>query len=517
MPRICPTCQFTTEALQCPADGTDTTPLDSPAGGGLVGKTLGGRYRVTRLIGEGGFGAVYQAEHSGTGDVVAIKVLHPEQADSGETTSRFQHEAAVTARLKQPHTVRVFDFGQMDSGALYLAMEFLDGRTLTKVIDTESPLGYERIGSIALQVLKSLAEAHAQGLVHRDLKPDNIFLQNVHGEDDFAKVLDFGIAKSLARGSESRTAAGVIVGTPQFMSPEQARGTPVDARTDLYALGCILFHALTGKLAFASESAIDTLVQRLTQPPPDVRGQCLTPTPDAICEVVRKAMATEANDRYASAQEMAKALTEAMKKSNAPGPQTSRVAPGPLRPARPQPASPRPAPQPAAQRPATRPVAAAPQVPEERTVAIDLLAAPAPAPARLAVAKPKSAAASDANAPVALSKVGSSKWMWIGIGAVLVAAAAAGGYAALRPAPVSPDPLPVASSVPVAQPVADPAPAPPAEPVAAPAPAAPTPALVQPAAVPAAPSQPAAAPAKAKPVRKAAKPKSAAAPEILVE
>ena len=517
MPRICPTCQSTTEALQCPADGTDTMPLESSVGGGLIGKTIGGRYRVTRLIGEGGFGAVYQAEHSGTGDVVAIKVLHPEQADSGETTSRFQHEAAVTARLKQPHTVRVFDFGQMDSGALYLAMEFLDGRTLTKVTDTESPLGYERIGRIALQVLKSLAEAHAQGLVHRDLKPDNIFLQNVHGEDDFAKVLDFGIAKSLARGSESRTAAGVIVGTPQFMSPEQARGTPVDARTDLYALGCILFQALTGKLAFASESAIDTLVQRLTQPPPDARGQCLTPTPDAVCEVVRKAMATEAIDRYASAQEMAKALTEAMKQSNAPGPPTSRVAPVPPRPARPQPAAPRPAPQPAAPRPSLRPAAAAPQEQEERTVAIDILAAPAPAPARSAVAAPMPAAASAANAPVASSKGGSSKWMWIGIGAVLVAAAAAGGYAAMRPRPESA--APVALPAVVERPAAANAPAVAQPPVAPAAPVAPVAVAPQP--VPAAPPAvdpvAAEAPAKVKPVRKVAKPKSAATPEILVE
>ncbi len=310
--RVCPMCQGKTDEINCPADGTPTV-LAAGASDSLVGQIIAQRYRVTKLIGEGGFGAVYKAQHTGTGDEVAIKVLHTDQAGNAEVVARFQDEAAVTASLKQPHTVRVFDFGQTASGDLYLAMEFLQGTTLTKVLDEEQPLGYQRIGHIALQVLKSLAEAHSRGLVHRDLKPDNIFMQTVFGEEDFVKVLDFGIAKSLATGSQSRTATGVIVGTPPYMSPEQARGTGIDTRTDLYALGCILFEALTNRVPFQAETAIDTLIQRITQPPPDPRGRCLTPTPEAFCDVVLKAMATQPELRFASAQEMMKALGEAIK------------------------------------------------------------------------------------------------------------------------------------------------------------------------------------------------------------
>ena len=309
--RICPTCQSKTGEINCPHDGTATVVV---GGGldGLVGQVIAQRYRVVKMIGEGGFGAVYKALHTGTNDEVAIKVLRTEQAGNAEVVARFQDEAAITASLKQPHTVRVFDFGQTLTGDLYIAMEFLDGKTLSNVMDHEQPLGYKRIGHIALQVLKSLAEAHSKGLVHRDLKPDNIFLQTVFGEEDFAKVLDFGIAKSLAQGGQSRTATGVIVGTPPYMSPEQARGTGIDQRTDLYALGCILFEALTNRVPFHAETAIDTLIQRITNPPPDPRGMCLTPTPEAFCDVILKAMATQADARFSTAQEMVKALQEAL-------------------------------------------------------------------------------------------------------------------------------------------------------------------------------------------------------------
>ncbi len=315
--RVCPVCQGKTDEINCPADGTPTV-LTGSGSDALVGQVIAQRYRVTKLIGEGGFGAVYKAQHTGTGDEVAIKVLHTDQAGIAEVVARFQDEAAVTASLKQPHTVRVFDFGQTAGGDLYLAMEFLQGTTLTRVLDVEQPLGYQRIGHITLQVLKSLAEAHSRGLVHRDLKPDNIFLQTVFGEEDFVKVLDFGIAKSLVAGSQSRTATGEIVGTPPYMSPEQARGTGIDIRTDLYALGCILFEALTNRVPFHAETAIDTLIQRITQPPPDPRGRCLTPTPEAFCDVVLKAMATQPEVRFGSAQEMMKALAEAMKQPASP-------------------------------------------------------------------------------------------------------------------------------------------------------------------------------------------------------
>lgn len=311
MHRICPECQRPTSEEHCPHDGVLTVTVGLGAKG-FVGQVISGRYRIEDLIGEGGFGAVYRAIHTGTGDVVAIKVLRNDQLSSPEMVQRFQQEAAVTAKLKQPHTVRVFDFGQMDSGELYIAMEFLDGRVLSKLLADESPLPYRRLAKIVGQVLKALAEAHEKGLVHRDLKPDNIFLQNVHGEGDFVKVLDFGIAKSLLGGeSGAKTATGVIVGTPPYMSPEQARGTGVDARTDIYAMGCILYEALTNETAFPAETPMDTLIRRITEPPPRAHGRCLLPTPDLFCDLVAKAMATHPDNRYASVGDMAKALTEA--------------------------------------------------------------------------------------------------------------------------------------------------------------------------------------------------------------
>ncbi|MBI5610113.1 MAG: protein kinase, partial [Deltaproteobacteria bacterium] len=311
MPRVCPECQRVTEEESCPHDGTATVRIGVGAQA-IVGQVISGRYRVQDLIGEGGFGAVYRAVHTGTGDVVAIKVLRNDQQASPEMAMRFQQEASITAKLKQPHTVRVFDFGQMDSGDLFIAMEFLEGRVLTDLFNKAGPVPFRRLSRIMQQVLKSLAEAHEKGLVHRDLKPDNIFLQNVHGEDDFVKVLDFGIAKSLVGGElGAKTATGVIVGTPPYMSPEQARGTAVDVRTDIYAIGCILYEALTGMSAFPAESPIETLIRRITESPPRAHGRCRLPTPDAFCDVVWKAMATQPDQRWPSAIAMAKALQEA--------------------------------------------------------------------------------------------------------------------------------------------------------------------------------------------------------------
>ncbi len=279
---------------------------------GLIGTTIHGRYAVQSLIGQGGFGAVYKARHTGTGDTVALKLLRTEQAGSAEAVGRFQREAAATASLRQPHTVRVFDFGQTEGSELFLAMEFLEGKTLAEALERESPMSPERLVHIATQVLKALAEAHSKGIIHRDLKPDNIFLTQIFGEDDFVKVLDFGIAKSLATDDGMRTATGVIIGTPPYMSPEQARGSGVDHRTDLYSLGCILYEGLTGKVPFQAETVIDTLVRRITSPPPDARRDCQVPTSDALCAAVRRAMATAAEDRFADAIAMAKALREAL-------------------------------------------------------------------------------------------------------------------------------------------------------------------------------------------------------------
>lgn len=284
-----------------------------------IGTVIGGRYRVEKVIGQGGFGAVYQAVHTATADRVAIKVLRADVQQAADVSTRFRHEAKATSRLKHPNTVRVFDFGQIDDGNLYLAMEFLEGKTLSDMLRQQSPVAPKRLVHIATQVLKSLSEAHSKGLVHRDLKPDNIFLQTVHGEADFVKVLDFGIAKSMVGDQTTDvTSTGAIIGTPRYMSPEQARGKGIDTRTDLYSLGIILFEALTGSEPFPADSPLSMLLRRVAEDPPNVAVGLAIATPRGVCQAVYRAMATDPSDRFDTADEMAAALQEGLASENMP-------------------------------------------------------------------------------------------------------------------------------------------------------------------------------------------------------
>ena len=308
MLRICGTCGLRTESETCPNDGQPTAIPPDP----LVGQMIGGRYQVLKQIGAGGYGAVYKAQHATTKDIVAIKVLHASSQQDPEVGARFRREAQATSALKHPNTVRVFDFGELPDGGMYLAMEFLEGTPLSDLMH-RGAMEFRRLVPIALQVLKALSEAHGKGLVHRDLKPDNIFLQTVHGEADFVKVLDFGIAKSMVGGlGGDLTSTGVIIGTPNYMSPEQARGKDVDHRTDLYALSCILFEGLTGEVPFPAESALDMLLRRLTESPPRPHTRVKFECPDAICDVVLAAMAKEQKQRPQTADAMAAALQDGM-------------------------------------------------------------------------------------------------------------------------------------------------------------------------------------------------------------
>ena len=308
--RACPECGLLTNESTCPHDGEMTLVRQRKVStDDRIGQVIGGRYKIEKVIGQGGFGAVYRAKHTATGDTIAIKVLRTAVEGQEDVVARFRHEAKTTSRLKHPNTVRVFDFGQMDDGNLFIAMEFLDGQTLTHLQAREGPLEPKRLARIAIQVLKALAEAHSKGLVHRDLKPDNIFLQTVHGEADFVKVLDFGIAKSLTGDQTADlTASGAIVGTPRYMSPEQASGMEVDARTDLYALGLILYEGLTGQTPFVADSPLSMLLRRVAEEPPRVEQSLRLPTPRGVCEVVRRAMARRPQERFSSAEEMAAAL-----------------------------------------------------------------------------------------------------------------------------------------------------------------------------------------------------------------
>ena len=309
--RYCPECGVKTMLNNCPVDGEMTlvAKRKEATASDRIGQLIGGRYKINAVIGQGGFGEVYKAQHASTGDQVAIKVLRQDVQGTADVTARFRQEAKTTSKLKHPNTVRVFDFGQMDDGSLYLAMEFLEGRTLTDLFRKEAPLAPKRLVHIACQVLKALSEAHAKGLVHRDLKPDNIFLQSVHGEADFVKVLDFGIAKSVSGDSTAdMTSTGAIIGTPRYMSPEQARGQSVDLRTDLYSLAIILHEGLTGVAPFTADSPLTMLLRRVQEDPPRAQDELAVTTPQGVCDAVYRGLARDAEERFSSADDMAAVL-----------------------------------------------------------------------------------------------------------------------------------------------------------------------------------------------------------------
>jgi eukaryotic-like serine/threonine-protein kinase len=280
--------------------------------GDRVGQTLAGRYRLTRRIGSGGAGSVYEAEHLRSGQKLAVKILRPEWASARDLVSRFQREAKTTALLSHPSVVETFDFGALDDGALFLAMELVRGVPLSHRID-QGALEPTDALAITRQILDALSHTHAVGVVHRDLKPDNVLL--VDGGVT-VKLIDFGIAKLLGEaafdvGGGRLTATGIVFGTPAYMAPEQALGRILDGRADLYALGCILFEMLTGRPPFDGTDAATLMqlhcsapVPRLLDRHPDLAG---APQLDAL---LRRALAKTPDGRFTSATDMIACVDE---------------------------------------------------------------------------------------------------------------------------------------------------------------------------------------------------------------
>ncbi len=229
----------------------------------MVGRTVAGRYVIQSRIGSGGMGTVYRAVQTGLGRPVALKLLKDEVSWDPDTITRFHREAKAMSLLVHANTVRVFDFGQTPEGTLYLAMEFLEGDLLTRRIEQEGGLTPPEAIGIAIQILSSLHEAHSKGIIHRDLKPDNILLASVEGHDvPVVKVLDFGIAKVFEGDNQFdqlETQAGTVFGTPRYMSPEQAQGKPLDARSDIFSAGLILYELLCNVRPFGGHSETEIL------------------------------------------------------------------------------------------------------------------------------------------------------------------------------------------------------------------------------------------------------------------
>lgn len=268
-----------------------------------------GKYRLKKIIGRGGMGEVWEAYHSGLHCNVALKILRPDQDTNPEVVQRFEQEVAAMCRLTHPNTVRVFDYGITEDGIWYYAMELLEGQTLLALVTESGRLGVDRALHIVHQVSRALAEAHANGIVHRDVKPENVFITQAGGEPDFVKVLDFGIAKlSREAASTSITRTGAIFGTPTYMSPEAAKGMPMDARSDVYGLGAVLYYLLAGHPPFQSVSATELLMAHVAKPPtpltelPDVR------VPRAVDELVLRCLAKDPADRFPDAAHVAQAI-----------------------------------------------------------------------------------------------------------------------------------------------------------------------------------------------------------------
>jgi serine/threonine-protein kinase len=233
----------------------------------LVGKTVAdGRYEIVRRLGHGGMGEVYLARQVAMDRMVALKLIRSEAVKSQEAATRFYREMKLTAKIEHPNTIRVYDFGQID-GQLFLTMELLRGKTLAEVIGESGRLPLDRIVRIGAQVARALQAAHSEGVVHRDLKPDNVMLQEQYGEHDVVKVLDFGVAKSLADDQPRMTATGAVVGTPMYISPEQAMGGAIDPRSDLYSLGIMLYEMVSGHVPFTAPSLTALLVAHATETP----------------------------------------------------------------------------------------------------------------------------------------------------------------------------------------------------------------------------------------------------------
>ncbi len=280
-----------------------------------IGRTVAGKFQVEVLIGEGAMGRVYRAQHVALDKPVAVKVLHRHLGGDKRVARRFHREARAASRLSHPNSLQIIDFGDAGDGDLYIAMELLEGDDLQAVIDTDAPLTPRRIGALMEQLLRALDEAHHAGIIHRDLKPENVVVLEARDGTERVKVCDFGIAKIVEQEGH-RTAItkdGYVCGTPEYMAPEQARGEPVDARSDLYSAGVVLYQMLCGRVPFKAENALGVITRHLMEEPP--RPRRVQPSwgiPRSLEAIALRALSKSPDERYGSAREMSRAIQSAV-------------------------------------------------------------------------------------------------------------------------------------------------------------------------------------------------------------
>ncbi len=310
--KTCPQCQIKyPDVLEfCPRDGA---PLPGSPGKDatydpILDTTIDGRYAIESRLGEGGMGVVYKARHVLIDKPVAIKILRKEAAQDTASVQRFIQEAKSASKINHSNIVDITDFGVLADGHAYFVMEFLQGPTLAQAIQ-EGPLDAARVCSIGAQMARGLYAAHTKGIVHRDLKPENIFLLEREGQKDFVKIVDFGIAK--VGGGQKLTQVGMVLGTPEYMSPEQATGQETDHRVDQYAVGCIMYEMLTGVVPFLGDRPAQTLTKHVFEPviPPRKRKPELD-TPATLEAVVLRTLAKKPEQRFPSMRDLELALTQ---------------------------------------------------------------------------------------------------------------------------------------------------------------------------------------------------------------
>ena len=311
--KICPTCstEYPLSERFCPRDGTALRSANAQAD--LLGSVIADRYHILKKLGEGGMGTVYLAEHVKMGRKSALKVMNPGMNTDPDAIARFNREASNASRLSHPNICGIYDFGETTDGIIYLAMEFIEGSSLTALIEKAGQLPPSRAASIIHQTADALQVAHDAGIVHRDLKPDNIMVAKNRDGTDLVKVVDFGIAKASSSDAQKVTKTGMVVGTPEYMSPEQLAGDKLDGRSDLYSLGLVAFNCLTGVLPFAAETAQEAMIMRLTDKPrslADVRPDVSWPA--ALQATLDKALVRDVDERYKSAAQFGREFSAAI-------------------------------------------------------------------------------------------------------------------------------------------------------------------------------------------------------------